>query len=136
MITREQYFAHYAPSCPEHEANAAALLVRVNALLAEAALAGCTLHVNPATSSCVSGTTNGGYRSPESNASCSGAAPNSKHMSANAVDVYDPEGELDDWLTDEVLVKFGLYREHPGSTKGWLHLSNVAPGSGKRTFYP
>jgi hypothetical protein len=29
-----------------------------------------------------------------------------------------------------------LYREDPGSTPGWVHLTTRAPKSGRRTFIP
>ena len=61
---------------------------------------------------------------------------NSKHRSAQAVDVYDPAGALDGWLTDDKLVKFGLFREHPDDTPGWCHLQSVGPRSGNRVFVP
>jgi hypothetical protein len=53
-----------------------------------------------------------------------------------AVDVYDPDGHLDAWITDDILEDFGLYREHPDSTSTWCHLTDRAPGSGHRTFWP
>lgn len=79
-----------------------------------------------------------GYRSPEYNGGVSGAAVNSKHMTGQAVDVYDPDGELDEWLAGrpEVLDNCALWLEHPGSTKGWCHLQSVPPKSGRRIFYP
>jgi hypothetical protein len=53
-----------------------------------------------------------------------------------AVDIYDPQNKLDDYLTDEILTKFDLYREAPESTLGWCHLGTRMPGSGHRTFKP
>lgn len=77
-----------------------------------------------------------GYRPPVYNAGVPNAAPNSKHMTGNAIDLADNDGKLDDWLTDELLAEFGLYREHPAATKSWCHLQDLPPKSGKRTFYP
>ena len=135
MITLEQYFGPY---CTHPDAGAGmyqaadAMLEKVNGLLAQAEADAVPLPVNPKTGSQVSGTENGGFR-PQA---CPIGAPKSAHKQARAVDVYDPGGELDGWLTDEILTAHGLYREHPDDTQGWCHLSDKAPGSGKRTFKP
>jgi hypothetical protein len=50
--------------------------------------------------------------------------------------VYDPSDKLDSWLTDAKLESYGLFREDPDWTKGWVHLQSVPPVSGKRTFQP
>lgn len=62
----------------------------------------------------------------------------SKHLSCQAVDLADPNNELDVLLDQKeaLLEEYGLYREHPDYTKGWVHLQTVAPGSGLRTFKP
>lgn len=138
-ITPKDYWFGY-PDHPEitneHRARAAALLVQVNRLLAAALRAGVTLAGNPIDGSLMSRYTaadiNAGWR-PQS---CPIGAPKSPHKEARAVDIYDPQGELDTWLTDDILRAFGLYREDPGSTRGWVHLTDRAPKSGKRTFYP
>lgn len=79
-----------------------------------------------------------GWRTPMINASTPGAAPNSKHMTCQACDLDDPDGDLDEWALDhpEVLERIGLWQEHPASTKGWAHFQIVPPKSGKRVFYP
>lgn len=81
-----------------------------------------------------------GWRSPEVNAKTAGAAPNSKHMTGQAIDLADPEGDLDDWLMSAegqaAMAELGLWHEHPAATKGWAHLQTVPPRSGRRTFYP
>jgi hypothetical protein len=79
-----------------------------------------------------------GWRPPEINAGTKGAAPRSKHMSGNAVDLYDPDGEIDAWCMDHLdfLAEAGLWLEHPSATKGWCHLQQVPPKSGRRVFYP
>lgn len=76
-----------------------------------------------------------GYRPPYFNATVPNAAPNSKHMTGDAIDIADNDGLFDDWLTDEILEKYNLWREHPSQTKSWCHLQRVPPRSGKRTFY-
>jgi hypothetical protein len=79
-----------------------------------------------------------GWRPPQVNAATPGAAKRSLHMSCEAVDLEDEDGQLDDWCLDhpEVLQEIGLWQEHPASTKGWCHLQVVPPRSGKRVFYP
>jgi hypothetical protein len=106
------------------EANAIDLLARVNSLLA------------------VFGeyrTVNSGWRPPEVNAGTPNAALRSKHMTGNAIDLSDPDGDLDEWCSENDgsrLIQYGLYMEHPAATKGWCHLQNLPPKSGKRVFYP
>lgn len=79
-----------------------------------------------------------GWRPPDINAGTKGAAPRSRHMSGNAVDLYDPEAEIDAWCMEHLdfLAEAGLWLEHPSATKGWCHLQQVPPKSGRRVFYP
>jgi len=79
-----------------------------------------------------------GWRPPAVNVATPGAATISKHMTCQACDVKDPEGDLDEWCLahPEILEKIGLWQEHPASTKGWCHVQIVPPRSGKRVFYP
>lgn len=135
MISLPEYFGPWedSPDATDerHEA-AQTMLEKVNPLLEEAEGEGIELKINPHTGSLVSGQTYGGFRPQD----CPQGAPHSSHKEARAVDVYDPSGALDRWLTDEILEKHDLYREHPADTSGWCHLSDKAPGSGKRTFHP
>lgn len=64
------------------------------------------------------------------------AAINGHHEHAEAVDVSDGGEHFESWWTDEKLEKYGLYREAPASTIGWVHLQNVPPNSQHRTFNP
>lgn len=132
MITTEEYFGA-KPHSDEQTRAAGALLSKVNAMLASIIWA---FPIDPDTGTSISGAKggagDGGFRLPTAT---TGRAL-SKHKTAHAVDVYDPEGLLDAALDDEVLEEFGLWREHPNSTLGWTHLQDVAPGSGKRTFQP
>lgn len=135
MITIDQYFgiyANHADAGPGMYASAEKMLEQVNALLDKAASQGIAPRTNPNTNSQVSGETNGGFRPQD----CPIGASRSSHKQARAVDVYDPDNQLDDWVTDEILTEYGLYREHPDATPRWCHLSDKAPGSGKRTFHP
>ena len=142
MITLEQYFMGHERDpaygnylTPDIRDNAARLLPVVNGLLLLAHKNGVLLYTNPKTKSLVSS----GWRPPAVNASTPGAAPNSLHMICRAIDIYDPEGDLDEWLvgvTHTYLTGMGLWLEHPAATKGWAHLQDKAPRSGRRVFYP
>jgi hypothetical protein len=77
-----------------------------------------------------------GWRPAVFNAGVPGAAAHSRHMTGQAVDVDDDDNALDAWINDDILVRYGLAREHPDSTLGWCHLQSVLPPSGHRTFFP
>lgn len=79
-----------------------------------------------------------GWRPPSVNAATHGAAPRSKHMTGQAIDIADPDGTLDDWCFChlDVLAECGLWMEHPSATRGWCHVQTVPPKSGNRAFYP
>ena len=81
---------------------------------------------------------NSGWRPAAINAATPNAAPRSKHMNGQAIDISDPEGDLDQYCVDHILVlqKIGLWLEDPSSTKGWTHLQIVPPKSMRRVFYP
>lgn len=121
MVTKEQYFRDYAHT-PQHEANAAVLLSRVNALMD---------YMKRSTWK-ISGQKYGGFRPKD----CPEGAENSAHKTGEAVDVYDPDNAIDGELNDFILTRFNLYREAPDWTKGWLHLTIRPPKSGKRSFIP
>ena len=79
-----------------------------------------------------------GWRPAAVNASTPNAASKSKHMTCQACDLDDPEGDLDQWALENrwALENIGLWMEHPAATKGWAHFQTVPPKSGKRIFYP
>jgi hypothetical protein len=79
-----------------------------------------------------------GWRPPDVNAATPGAAKNSKHMTGQAVDLEDHDGDLDEWCLahPDILAEIGLWLEHPSATKGWCHVQIVPPRSGNRVFYP
>ena len=83
-------------------------------------------------------TVNSGWRPPSVNGATPGAALKSKHMTGQAIDLADPEGDLDQWCleNESVLEELRLWQEHPAATKGWCHLQIVPPKSGRRVFYP
>jgi hypothetical protein len=133
MGRRELYPLAYSPTI---EREALRTIDLVNQLLQSAQADGVTLERNPKTGTIVSS----GWRPPEVNAATAGAAPRSHHMTGRAIDVFDPDGDLDDWLMTDLgqseLTRIGLWMEHPACTKSWSHLQTVPPRSGKRVFWP
>ena len=119
---------------PALRANADNTLKRVNNLVAVMDADGITLESSPITLTPISS----GWRPVAINAATPGAAARSLHITCEAIDLYDPEGVLDDWCLQNItlLEGYGLYLEHPAATKGWCHLQTCAPRSGKRVFYP
>lgn len=152
MITTEHYFSagkgkfgdklNYPDATEERQSNARVLLYCTNELLAYAVEQGAYSEpIDEDTGSQISGVRDGdgdgGFRLQKSKT----GAGKSKHKEGAGIDVFDPQDRLDDWLTDEILLRFKLFREHPSATKGWCHLQTIPPGwwkedSEKRTFYP
>lgn len=131
---RDKMFPHDLGS--DIRANAETMVALANRLLTVAKASGVTLEMSPRTGSVVSS----GWRPPSVNAGTPGAAIKSKHMRGQAIDIYDPDGDLDEWLMtaqgQETLQDIGLWMEHPSATKGWCHLQSIPPGSKRRVFYP
>jgi hypothetical protein len=117
-------------------ANAATTVKLVNSLLAVMEAEGMKLEAHPVSQSLITS----GWRPPQINRQVKGAAPKSKHMTGEAVDLYDPEGDIDNFLMSgqgqRVLASLGLYIEHPSATKSWSHIQIVPPRSQQRVFYP
>lgn len=133
MISTRDYFGpwlDHEDATPLCKASADVMLEKVNALLAEAEAHGVELHINPKTATFVSGEAYGGFRPKD----CPIGAPHSAHKDARAVDVYDPHGDLDRWITDARLTSHGLYREAPACTSTWCHLQDRPTAA--RTFQP
>lgn len=76
-----------------------------------------------------------GYRRPEDNAAA-GGAKKSAHMTCEAIDLEDKDERFKKFMTEELLEKFGLYREADKATPSWIHLTTRAPRSGSRVFNP
>ena len=136
MITLPQYFAG-KPRNQEQEGLATDLLDRVNDLIDEYERdTGWQVMTCPNTGSQVSGSKNGqgdgGFRLPTATT----GSLHSSHKEARAVDVYDPDNRLEQWVNDDLLEVHGLYREAPDATPHWVHLTTRPPGSGRRTFEP
>ena len=137
MITIEQYVGVHKNSpdwTPERQSNAAKLLVKCGMLQARMEAAGVLFPINPATKSQVSGMTFGGFR-PQS---CTQGAPNSRHKQGKAVDIYDPDGAIDDWIlrNEYILDELDMAIEIPDETPKWSHWQDGAPPSGHRIFRP
>ncbi len=117
--------------------NAAITIDLVNRLLVIAKTAGVPLSAN------AGGTlVNSGWRPPKVNAATPGASPTSLHMTAQAIDLYDPAGHLDAWLLacPQPLIDLGLWQEHPDATPRWCHVQTRPQRSfaqtGLRVFHP
>ncbi len=135
MISISDYFGPWAEHpdlTEERKDNSLVLLDLVNAFLTLAEANGVMLQTNPHTKTLIAGEAYGGFRPQD----CPVGAVHSMHKEGHAVDVYDPHGDLDRWITDGRLEAAGLAREHPSSTGTWTHLQNVLPHSGHRSFYP
>lgn len=136
MLTLAQYWMGrdhtYASALTEEiKTNAANTVLRANLLLGEFYAANQRAHIRGV---------NSGWRPPAVNAHVPGAAPQSKHMTGNAIDIGDDDGQLDAWLMtipgQAAMTKIGLWMEHPSSTPRWCHVQTLPPGSGRRVFYP
>lgn len=141
MISMADYFGKYGKDhkdvTPARYANAQRLLTKVNSLMAIAMVNGIEFPVNPNTKTQISGVTNGGYR-PQN---CPIGAPNSAHKQCLAVDIFDPKGEIDEWLNNskearEAIKDLDMYFEAMSATVGWSHWSILKPASGRRFFSP
>jgi len=78
-----------------------------------------------------------GYRPGKYNSSV-GGAPNSAHVTCEAIDIKDSDGEIAKWILNNkhLLVELDLYMENPKYTKGWVHLSIRPTKSKRRVFIP
>lgn len=133
-ITLDDYYMGRDKQYPDElteqlRCNAAETVARANLLLST---------FKAATSDTETRKVASGWRPAAINAATAGAAAKSKHMTCQAIDISDPEGDLDEWCLKNqgVLGTMGLWLEHPSATKGWCHVQIVAPKSGNRVFYP
>ncbi len=137
MITLSEYFGKWLThedATAERKANATKLLVRVSELMDLAISDGVRFQVNPNTNSQVAGQQYGGFR-PQS---CTQGAAKSSHKEGLAIDLFDPDNDIDRWMLAHQphLETCGIFIEHPESTPHWAHLTIKAPGSGRRVFMP
>ena len=79
-----------------------------------------------------------GWRPKAVNDATSNAASSSRHLTAQAVDLADPDRALAHWCVDHLddLRQIGLWMEDPRWTPDWVHLQIVPPGSGKLVYIP
>lgn len=65
-------------------------------------------------------------------------APKSKHLTGQAADIYDPNGELKQWVMANMnlMEQIGFWFEAFESTPTWIHFQIIPPASGKRIFIP
>jgi hypothetical protein len=118
----------------ERKEDSGLFLVLVNALIKTMNDDGFAFKVNPITGSVVGGETYGGFR-PQS---CPLGAPQSAHKEGIAVDMFDPDNAVDEWLLAHPLAinNIELYFEHPQATPHWSHWSMRKPKSGRKFFMP
>lgn len=83
---------------------------------------------------------NSGWRPKAINDATPNAARTSLHMTGEAVDLSDGDGELGRWCTSPagltILQQIGLWIESPAYTKRWLHTQTRPPKSNARIFIP
>jgi hypothetical protein len=134
MYYMDRHLKYGGELTPEKQLKAGTTVQRINQLIARMRADGIEMQINPNSKSPVSS----GWRPAAINGSTPGAAAKSKHMTCEACDLYDPDGEIDEWAlaNPESLADLGLWQEHPSATKGWAHFQTVPPRSGNRVFYP
>lgn len=137
MITIADYFGCWLchPDVTETVMeNAKKLLDACSQLEAMARYDNVDFPINSETNSQVSGDHYGGFRPQD----CPIGAPKSAHKQGLAVDIYDPQGEIDSWCLENIgnLEMCGIYIESPTATHGWSHWSTRAPASGRHVFLP
>lgn len=76
-----------------------------------------------------------GYRPGHFN-KAAGGAERSSHLTCEAIDIRDVDGEFAAWClaNQDELEKAGLYMEDPSYTKGWVHLQTRK--TSQRIFKP
>lgn len=126
MIKLEEYLCGLTP---ELHKNAEVLVEKVNKFL-EAAFKDGIKSYDPVTTS--------GWRPQKYNHLIQGSRKGSKHVTCEAVDLYDPDGFLGGFARRRIdlLESLDLWCEDPSYTKGWLHLQTKGVFSGKRIFIP
>jgi uncharacterized protein YcbK (DUF882 family) len=62
----------------------------------------------------------------------------SRHLSGEAIDIFDPKKELQKWCkeNEKFLEEIGLWMEDFSATPNWCHFQTKPPKSGKRWFLP
>lgn len=135
-ITLKQYWKnrdveHAAELTPQIKNNAIETVRRANLLLGI---------YHSATGAAQPDSVNSGWRPPSINAATKGAAKNSPHLTAEAVDLSDDVEAIDRWLATDAgrnaLKVCDLYAEVASATPRWCHLQTRRTASGRRIFKP
>jgi hypothetical protein len=123
MISAEELNPHGYETTDEIQANLADLLIKINKIR--------LAYGKPMT-------VTSGLRSTADQTRINPSAPKSKHLSGQAIDIYDPSGEIKVWIKDneKFIEEIGFWFEDFSSTPTWVHFQTVAPKSGKRFFIP
>ena len=79
-----------------------------------------------------------GWRPKGVNDGTRNSAVDSRHLTAEAVDLPDGDRSLSSWCVDnlDVLREIGFWMEDPRWTPDWVHLQTAPPKSGKIVFIP
>jgi uncharacterized protein YcbK (DUF882 family) len=62
----------------------------------------------------------------------------SKHFTCQAIDVYDPDHKLQNYVKENIhlMEQIEVWFEDFSNTANWVHIQSVAPASGHRFFKP
>lgn len=127
MISPKELNPHNFPTTPEIDQNLAILLERLNKVRSAWAKAM---------------TITSGLRDQAKQGALIAAgksnASKSKHLSGQAADVSDPNGDLKSWILANMTLmeQIGFWFEAFESTPTWVHFQIVPPKSGNRIFLP
>jgi hypothetical protein len=122
MIELKELNSKAYPTTPEIDSNLQILLERVNKIRVEW---GKPMKVTS------------GLRSQADQQRINPAAPKSKHLLGQAVDIYDPDLSLTAWLKEngsQRLIDAQLWCEE--GNRNWVHFQCVSSKSGNRWFLP
>lgn len=78
-----------------------------------------------------------GYRPGHYNREA-GGAPTSPHLTCEAIDIFDRDRNLTEFILDnpQILEELDLYMEDPGHTTTWVHLQTRQVKTKSRIFLP
>jgi uncharacterized protein YcbK (DUF882 family) len=79
-----------------------------------------------------------GLRSQADQARINPKVSKSKHLTGQAADILDKDGDLWRWIMVNMdkMVELGFYFEDKSATPIWVHFQIVPPKSGRRIFKP
>lgn len=78
-----------------------------------------------------------GYRPDKYNREA-GGAPTSPHLTCEAIDIFDRDRSLTEFILDnpKILEELDLYMEDPGHATQWVHVQIRSVKTGNRIFLP